>query len=74
MSSSRKCVEECPTGGVGSACTVNANECLSVTGDVIRRYRQSLLSSSSVRRDKCREGCDAFCRLYLVVEEKAKFI
>ena len=42
MLSSRKRVEECPTGGVGSGCAVNANGCLNVTAAVIMRYRRSL--------------------------------
>ena len=42
MLSSRKCVEGCPTGGVGSDCAINAKACLNVTVDIMTRYRQSL--------------------------------
>ena len=53
MSSSRKRVEECPTGGVGSGCAINANACLNVTAVVTMRYRRNCRCSSGVRRDGC---------------------
>ena len=42
MLSSRKRVEECPTGGVRSGCAINANGCLNVTAVFMMRYRRSL--------------------------------